>query len=163
MMHSADSPWKPLICNFPSDYSGFLQMQSFEELERASAEVNFVNPGWNATSPVEAFVNQMALFIEEGVAAAFVLFPEIFDSGLPAKYFLHARMAKLSRSWTLNDSKGSHDVFCPTCDLFNHHEPSDIIISFHQVDRAKKKGDITSVEIILLRSVQKGAEIFNCA
>ena len=38
MMNSARSPWKPLICNFPSAYDNFLQMQSPEELERATAE-----------------------------------------------------------------------------------------------------------------------------
>ena len=165
MLNSATSPWKPLICNFPSAYDNFLQMQSLEELERATAEVGAVNPGWNATQHVERLISQLALFVEEGVAAVRVFFPEIFATGLPAKYYLHARMAKLSRTWTFHDSHHSndkHDIFCPSSDLFNHQEPSDIIISFHQADRVRKKGAITVAEIVLLRNVSKGSEIFNC-
>jgi hypothetical protein len=134
-------------------------MQSFEELARATAEVNIVNPGWNATAQVEDFIQHTALHIEEAVAAVTVLFPDIFPSGLPAKYYLHAHMAVRSRSWTL---KGGHDALCPISDLFNHAEPSDVIISFHQKDRAKQKGDFTDAEITLLRPVAKGTEIFNC-
>jgi hypothetical protein len=52
MLNSASSPWKPLICNFPSAYDNFLQMQSLEELERATAEVGAVDPGWNVTQSV---------------------------------------------------------------------------------------------------------------
>ena len=58
MMNSARSPWKPLICNFPSAYDNFLQMQSPEELERVTAEVGAVNPGWNATQSVEYEINK---------------------------------------------------------------------------------------------------------
>jgi len=58
MMNSARSPWKPLICNFPRAYDNFLQMQSPEELERATAEVGAVNPGWNATKMVENDIYQ---------------------------------------------------------------------------------------------------------
>jgi hypothetical protein len=162
MMNSASSPWKPLICNFPSGYDNFLQMQSVEELQRASAEVGVVNPGWNATRTVEGLVQRMALFVEEGVAAVSALFPEIFPAGLPAKYYLHACMAKLSRTWSLSDANGKFEIFSPSSDLFNHQEPSDIIISFHQADRVKKTGAVTVVEVALLRNVSKGSEIFYC-
>jgi hypothetical protein len=159
MFYSAGSPWKPLICNFPLDYNTFLHAQSIEELARATAEVSAVNPGYNATARVEEFLETTALHIEEAVAAVSVLFNDIFSSGLPAKYYLHARLAVLSRSWTL---KGGHDALCPIADLFNHAEPSDVIVSFHQKDRAKQKGDFTDAEITLLRPVTKGTEIFNC-
>ena len=39
---------------------------------------------------------------------------------------------------------------------------SGIIISFHQADRVRKKGAITVAEIVLLRNVSKGSEIFYC-
>ena len=159
MYYSATSPWKPLICNFPLSYDSFLQMQSFEELARATAELGVANPGWNATKQVGEFISNVALHIEEAVAAVIVIFPNIFSSGLPAKYYLHARLASLSRAWTL---KGGHNCLCPISDLFNHAEPSDIIISFHQKDRVKQKGDFTDAEIALLRPVTKGTEIFNC-
>ena len=84
-MNSDKSLWKPLVCNFQRTYDNFLQVQSFNELERASAEVGEVNPGWNATEVVERFVENVALYVEEGVAAAVVLFPEVFPQGLPAK------------------------------------------------------------------------------
>ena len=162
MMNSDKSLWKPLVCNFQRTYDNFLQVQSFNELERASAEVGEVNPGWNATEVVERFVENVALYVEEGVAAAVVLFPEVFPQGLPAKYYFHARMAKMSRTWTLNHNDAKVDFFCPVCDLFNHHEPTDIVISFHQADRVKKKGDIAVVDIVLIRNITKAAEIFNC-
>jgi hypothetical protein len=162
MMNSDQSPWKPLICNFPRSYDNFLQMQSFKELEHASAEVGGVNPGWNATGVVESFVQNVALYVEEGVAAAVVLYPEIFPQGLPAKYYFHARMAKMSRTWTLNHNNAKVDFFSPASDLFNHREPSDIVISFHQADRAKKKGNIAVVEIVLIQNITKASEIFYC-
>jgi len=160
MMNSDKSPWKPLVCNFPRSYDNFLQMQSFDELERASAELAGVNPGWNATEVVERFVENVALYVEEGVAAVVVLYPELFPHGLPAKYYVHARMAKMSRTWTLNHNSAKIDFFSPASDLFNHHEPSDIVISFHQQDRAKKKGDIAVVEVVLIRNITKASEIF---
>jgi hypothetical protein len=162
MMNSEKSPWKPLVCNFQRSYDNFLQMQSFNELERASAEVGGVNPGWNATEVVERFVQNVALYVEEGVAAVVVLYPEVFPQGLPAKYFFHARMAKMSRTWTLNDDNAKIDFFCPACDLFNHNEPSDIVISFNHADKVKKKGDIEGVEIVIIRKIAKATEIFNC-
>jgi hypothetical protein len=156
------SPWKPLVCNFPLSYTNFLQMQNFEELARATSEVGIVNPGWNATDVVEQFVRQLALYIEEGLAAVVVLFPNIFPAGLPAKYYLHARMAKLSRTWVVHESSVQQDFFSPVSDLFNHHEPSDVIVIYHQENRVKKKGHVTDVEIVLLRNVTKGTEIFYC-
>jgi hypothetical protein len=84
MLNSARSPWKPLICNFPSAYDNFLQMQSLEELERATAEVGAVNPGWNVTQSVENEIGQTALNIYGIVAAVVALFPSIFPTGLPA-------------------------------------------------------------------------------
>jgi hypothetical protein len=162
MMNSAKSPWKPLICNFPTFYGNFLQMQSFEELEQATAEVSVVNPGWNATEKVQRLVKQVAIFVEEGAALVSSLFPEIFLSGLPAKYYLHARMAKLSRTWSLDDANGKYDIFSPAADLFNHQEPSDIVISFHRADRINKRGPIEIVEVTLIRNVSKGEEVFYC-
>jgi hypothetical protein len=162
MLNAEKSPWKPLVCNFPLSYNNFLQMQSFEELARATSEVGVVNPGWNATDVVEKFVRQLALYIEEGLAAVAVLFPNIFTTGLPAKYYLHARMAKLSRTWGVHESSVSQDFFSPVSDLFNHQEPSDVIIIYHQENRVKKKGRVTDVEIVLLRNVTKGTEIFYC-
>jgi hypothetical protein len=53
MMHPAESPWKPLICNFSPTYDKFLQMQSSEELERATAEIIIANPQWNASKVIE--------------------------------------------------------------------------------------------------------------
>ncbi len=61
MLNFARSPWKPLICNFPSAHDNFLQMQSLEELERATAEVGAVNPGWNVTQSVEQEIRKTAL------------------------------------------------------------------------------------------------------
>jgi hypothetical protein len=137
-------------------------MQNFDELERASAELAGVSPGWNATEVVERFVENVALYVEEGVAAVVVLYPELFPHGLPAKYYVHARMAKMSRTWTLNHNSAKIDFFSPASDLFNHREPSDIMISFHQADRAKKKGDIAVVEVVLIRNITKASEIFYC-
>jgi hypothetical protein len=159
MFNSAKSPWKPLICNFPLSYDNFLQMQSLEELARATAEVSVANPGWNATVAVEEFVTRLALNIEEALAAVVVLYPEIFVSGLPAKYYMHAQLADVSRSWVL---QAGQNILCAISDLFNHAEPSDIIVSYHQQDRVKQKGDIKEAEVVLLRGVAKGAEIFNC-
>jgi hypothetical protein len=93
-MNSVRSPWKPLICN----YDNFLQMQSFEELKRATAEIGVVNPGWSAHSSVGNQISVTALNIYGVVAAVVAFFPAIFPSGLPAKYFMHARMAVLSRA-----------------------------------------------------------------
>ena len=72
------------------------------------------------------------------------------------------RMAKLSRTWGVHESSVGQEFFSPVSDLFNHQEPSDVIIIYHQENRVKKKGRVTDVEIVLLRNVTKGTEIFYC-
>jgi hypothetical protein len=158
MLNSASSPWKPLICNFPSAYDNFLQMQSLEELERASAEIGAVNPGYNVTQSVENEIAQTALNIYGIVAAVVALFPSIFPSGLPAKYFMHARMAVISRAWG-SDGKS---VLCPIADLFNHQEPTHVGISIRK--GAAHTGDsnqVSVVEVVMERAAAKGEEVFN--
>jgi hypothetical protein len=139
-------------------------MQSLEELNRATAEVGVVNPGWNATDVVKSFVLNVAQFVEEGVAAVLVFFPDIFTTGLPAKYYLHARMAKLSRAWAVNNANEKYNIFIPFSDLFNHHEPSDIriAISFDQENNVNEKSDVAFIEVILTQNVENGTEVFNC-
>jgi hypothetical protein len=159
MMHSADSPWKPLICNFPPTYDNFLQMQSSEELERATAEINIANPHWNATKVVEREVNQAAVNIHGVVAAVNALFPDIFPSRLPAKVFMHARMAVLSRAWGMD----GQNVLCPIADLFNHQEPTHVVISIQKEHKVKREGPLDTVEVVLKRRASKGEEIFNGA
>ena len=157
MMNSARSPWKPLICNFPSAYDNFLQMQSPEELERATAEIGAVNPGWNATQSVEYDINKNALTIYGVVAAVVALFPSIFPTGLPAKYFMHARMAVISRAWG-SDGKS---VLCPIADLFNHQEPTHVGISIRRGAAHTGDSNLSVVEVVLERAAAKGEEVFN--
>lgn len=158
-MNSEKSPWKPLICNFPSGYDNFLQMQSFEELERATAEISVVNPGWNATNSVAGEIKRTALNIHGIVAAVVALFPAIFPTGLPAKYFMHARMAVISRAW----GSDGHSVLCPIADLFNHQEPTHVVISIRKDAAAAKDANLSVVEVILERAAAKGEEVFNGA
>ncbi len=150
-MHAADSPWKPLICNFPQSYDNFLQMQSLGELERATAEINVANPHWNATEVVEREVNQIAVNIHGVVAAVNALFPDIFPLGLPAKVFMHARMAELSRSWGVY----GQIIMCPVADLFNHQEPTHVIMRI-----IKQEEPLDTLEVVLKRRASKGEEIF---
>jgi hypothetical protein len=158
MMNSAKSPWKPLICNFPSGYDNFLHMQSFEELDRASAEIGVVNVGWNATASVGNDIRRTAIEIQGIVAAVVALFPAIFPSGLPAKYFVHARMAVISRAWG-SDGKS---VLCPIADLFNHQEPTHVLISIRKDStKATDSKDLSVVEVVLDRAAEKGEEVFN--
>ena len=156
-MNSARSPWKPLICNFPSGYDNFLQMQSFEELERATAEIGVVNPGWSAHSSVENQISVTALNIYGVVAAVVAFFPAIFPSGLPAKYFMHARMAVLSRAWG-SDGKA---VLCPVADLFNHLNPTHVGISIRKGAAQTGDSNFSVVEVVLERAAAKGDEVFN--
>lgn len=150
MMNSAKSPWKPLICNFPSSYDNFLQMQSLEELDRCSADVSKVNPGFNATRKIEIAMDSSA-FQLYGIVAAFVaFFPRIFPSGLPAKYFMHAYMARLSRAWTSD----GHPVLCPVADLFNHQAPAHAHLQF-----SKPRGNLEVVEVVMQRTVAKEEEV----
>ena len=128
MMNSASSPWKPLICNFPSNYDNFLQMQDLDVLEQCSAEVSVVNPGFNATNKVHYEIMQSSVQLQGIVAAVIALFPKIFPTGLPAKYFMHARMAVLSRAW----GSDGNSVLCPIADLFNHQEPTHTVISIRK-------------------------------
>ena len=157
MMNPAESPWKPLICNFPPSYDNFLQMQSFEELQRATAEINIANPHWNATKAIEQEVSEAALNIHGVVAAVVALFPDIFPSGLPAKVFMHARMAVISRAWGMDGLS----VLCPIADLFNHQEPTHVVISIQKANRIKREGHLDTVEVILNRAATKGEEVFN--
>ena len=151
MLNSASSPWKPLICNFPSAYDNFLQMQSLEELERASAEIGAVNPGYNVTQSVENEIAQTALNIYGIVAAVVALFPSIFPSGLPAKYFMHARMAVISRAWG-SDGKS---VLCPIADLFNHQEPTHVGISIRKGAAHTGDSNLSVVEVVLERAAPR--------
>lgn len=151
MMNSAKSPWKPLICNFPSNYDNFLQMQSLEELERCSADISKVNPGFNATKVLEHEMHTSSNELQGIVAAVVSLFPGIFPSGLPAKYFMHARMATLSRGW---GSDPGNPVLCPIADLVNHQAPANALMHF-----AKPQGELDRAEVILTRMVAKDEEI----
>lgn len=155
-MNSAKSPWKALICNFPSSYDNFLQMQSLEELDRATAEVGIVNPGWNATSNVQHEMKSNSLGIYGIVAAVVALYPTIFPTGLPAKYFMHARMAVISRAW----GSDGQSVLCPIADLFNHQEPTHVVISIRKKIE-NTSSDLSVVEVILERTAAKGDEVFN--
>ena len=160
MMNSASSPWKPLICNFPSNYDNFLQMQDLDVLEQCSAEVSVVNPGFNATNKVRYEIMQSSVQLQGIVAAVIALFPKIFPTGLPAKYFMHARMAVLSRAW----GSDGHSVLCPIADLFNHQEPTHTVISIRKSKAPKGKsgeGDLSVVEVILERTAEKDEEVFN--
>ena len=157
MLNSAKSPWKPLICNFQSSYDNFMQMQSLEELERCSAEVGKVNPGFNATRKVEIEMHQCSYQIHGIVAAVVALFPKIFPTGLPSKYFMHARMAVISRAW----GSDGQSVLCPIADLFNHQEPTHAVISIRKKKGDQSKVDLDVVEVILDRAVEKGEEVFN--
>jgi hypothetical protein len=157
MMNSAKSPWKPLICNFPDGYGNFLQMQSFEELERATAEIRVVNPAYNATIGVGNEIKQTALNIHGIVAAVVALFPAVFPSGLPAKYFMHARMAVVSRAW----GSDGNSVLCPIADLFNHQEPTHVAISIRKDSALAGDSNLSVVEVVLERTAAKGEEVFN--
>ena len=132
-------------------------MQSSEELERATAEINIANPHWNATKVVEKEVNQAAVNIHGVVAAVNALFPDIFPSRLPAKVFMHARMAVISRAWGMD----GQSVLCPIADLFNHQEPTHVVISIQKANRIKREGHLDTVEVILNRTATKGEEVFN--
>ena len=158
-MHPAESPWKPLICNFSPSYDNFLQMQSSEELERATAEISISNPQWNATKVVEKEVSEAAVNIRGVVAAVVALFPDIFPSGLPAKVFMHAHMAVISRAWGM---EGQY-VLCPIADLFNHEEPTHVVISIQKSNKIKQEGPLDTVEVVLKRTATEGGEIFNGA
>jgi hypothetical protein len=157
MLNSASSPWKPLICNFPNAYHNFLQMQSLEELERATAEIGVVNPGINITQSVEYDIGQTALDIYGIVAAVVAIFPSIFPTGLPAKYFMHAHMAVLSRAWS-SDGKS---VLCPIADLFNHQEPTHVSISIRKGAVHTGDSNLSVAEVVLERTAAKGEEVFN--
>lgn len=157
MMNSAKSPWKPLICNFPNGYDNFLQMQSLEELERATAEIRVVNPTYNATIGVGNEIKQTALNIHGIVAAVVALFPTVFPRGLPAKYFMHARMAVISRAW----GSDGNSVLCPIADLFNHQEPTHVGISIRKNSALAGDSNLSLVEVILVRAAAKGEEVFN--
>ena len=158
-MHAADSPWKPLICNFSPSYDNFLQMQSSQELARAAAEINIANPHWNATKVIEQEVSEAAVNIHGVVAAVNALFPDIFPSRLPAKVFMHARMAVLSRAWGMD----GQSVLCPIADLFNHQEPTHVVISIQKANKIKREGPLDTVEVVLKQRATKGGEIFNGA
>ena len=160
MMNSARSPWKPLICNFPCAYDNFLQMQSLEELERATAEVGAVNPGWNATQVVEHEINASSRSIYSIVAAVVALFPSIFPTGLPAKYVMHARMAFLSRAWGIQRNGLKETVMAPVADLFNHQEPAGAYV-VHRYKSMDKK-ELEASEIVMNVSLSSGAEIVYC-
>jgi hypothetical protein len=154
MLNSEKSPWKTLICNFPSSYSNFLQTKTLQELDIVSAELSIVNPGWNATYVVQEEISQTALQLH-GIAAAVVsIFSSIFPTGLPAKYFMHARLAVLSRAW----GSDGLSVLAPVADLFNHQEPTHIVISI-----VKKDSALSSLEVVMERSADKGEEVFNGA
>ncbi len=158
MMNSARSPWKPLICNFPSAYDNFLQMQSPEELERATAEVGAVNPGWNATKMVENEISSSAASIHGIVAAVIALYPKVFPTGLPAKYFMHAHMAVLSRSWGVQRYGQKKKIMAPVADLFNHQEPAPAGVVYYFTETK-----LDAAEIRLIASVARGDEIAYCA
>ena len=132
-------------------------MQSLEELARATAEINIANPHWNATQAIETEVKQAAVNIQGVVSAVVALFPDIFPTGLPAKYFMHARMAVLSRAWGMD----GQSVLCPIADLFNHEEPTHVVISIQKKNRIKREGQLDAVEVILNRTATKGEEVFN--
>lgn len=150
MMNSAKSLWKPLICNFPSSYDNFLHMQSLEELDRCSADVSKVNPGFNATRKIEIDMDSNAFQLYGIVAAVVVHFPRIFPSGLPAQYFMHARMARLSRAWTSD----GHPLLCPVADLANHQAPAHAALHF-----TKQTGNLEIVEVVMQRTAAKDEEV----
>jgi hypothetical protein len=158
MMNSASSPWKPLICNFPSDFTNFLQMQSAEELNRASTEMNTI-VGVTSVNVTELVMNDIfnsAIHIHGIVAAVVSLFPALFPSGLPAKYFMHAFMAQKSRAW---GSDGGA-VLVPIADLFNHYQPTDVLIA---INKDGSTNQLSHSGISLLRDVERGDEVFNGA
>ena len=160
MLNSAQSPWKPLICNFPSSYSNFLQTQSLQQLDLVSAQVGIVNPGWNATHRVQEEISQTALQLRGIAAAVVAIFPGVFPTGLPAKYFMHARLAVLSRAWGTDGLS----VLTPIADLFNHQEPTHVVISIQKTKQSRRDGSALShVEVIMERSADKGEEVFNGA
>jgi hypothetical protein len=159
MTHPAESPWKPLICNFSPSYDNFLQVQSSEELERATAEISIANPHWNATKVIEKEVSEAAVNIHGIFAAVVALFPDIFPSDLSAKVFIHAHMAVISRAWGMD---GQY-VLCPIADLFNHEEPTHVVISIQKSNKIKQEGPLDTVEVVLKRSATQEGEIFNGA
>jgi hypothetical protein len=121
-------------------------MQGLEELDRCSADVSKVNPGFNATRKIEIGMDQSAFQLYGIVAAVVDLFPLIFPSGLPANYFMHARMARLSRAWTSD----GHPLLCPVADLFNHQAPAHAYLHF-----SKPRGNLEVVEVVMQRTVAK--------
>ncbi len=131
-------------------------------LEQCSAEVSVVNPGFNATKKVQHEIMQSSVQLQGIVAAVIALFPKIFPTGLPAKYFMHARLAVLSRAW----GSDGHSVLCPIADLFNHEEPTHTVISIRK-NKGKgskgksEEGDLSVVEVILERTADKDSEVFN--
>ncbi len=128
-----------------------------EELDRCTAEVSVVNP-FNCTIKVANEIRLSSIQIYGVVAAVVALFPKVFPTGLPAKYFMHARMAVLSRAW----GSDGQSVLCPIADLFNHQEPTHVGISIRRAVRAdRKEKDLDVVEVVLERAAAKGEEVFN--
>jgi hypothetical protein len=76
---------------------------------------------------------------------------------LPAKYFTHAHMAVVSRAW----GPGGKSVLCPIADLFNHQEPTHVVISIRKGAAHASDSDVSVVEVILERAAAKGEEVFN--
>ncbi len=125
-----------------------------EELDRCTSEVSIVNP-FNCTVKVANEIRISSIQIYGVVAAVVALFPKIFPTGLPAKYFMHARMAVLSRAW----GSDGQSVLCPIADLFNHQEPTHVGISIRRANRKEK--DLDVVEVVLERTAAKDEEVFN--
>jgi hypothetical protein len=111
------------------------------------------------TKVIEKEVSEAAVNIRGVVAAVVALHPDIFPSGLPAKVFMHAHMAVISRAWGMD---GQY-VLCPIADLFNHQEPTHVVISIQKSNKIKQEGPLDTVEVVLKRSAFKGEEVFNGA
>ncbi len=151
MLNAPQSPWLPLICNFPTTYPGLPFTWHDEQLRSVSHVPGF---GSELRENVDVNLNNWAKLLSADLA--FVNYN--FGASIPSKFIIWAAFAIRSRSF------GLPPALVPVADLLNHDGNPHVNVNLEMMLQPGQTEDQAvpgAVNMVLRRDVLAGEEVFN--
>jgi hypothetical protein len=151
MLHASQSNWLPLICNFPTSYSGLPFTWDRDQFEAVAHIPGF---GPELRENVDVHINGWSKLLSAD--SALVNFQH--GVAVPSKFIIWAAFAIRSRSF------GNPPALIPIADLLNHNSNAHVNVNIQMILQAGQSEDQAvpgSMNMVLRRDVIAGEEIFN--